>query len=320
MTDLGIVIVNYNTRDQLRRALQTVTASTDLSLNVVMVDNASPDDSVAMVRREFPSVHVIASEKNGGFSYANNLGLRWLGFSEDGIAPDAPRHVLLLNPDTETPPDTLAAMVGFMDAHPDVGMCGCKLIQADGSLDLACRRSFPTPLVSFYHFSGLGKLFPQSPRFARYNLTFKDADGTYEVDSLVGAFTLVRREALAQIGLMDETFFMYGEDIDWCYRVKQAGWKVLYVGAQHILHLKGTVGRKSAKARYEFARSMLLFYRKHYRRGTPLPVHLIVLAALAYKGGRAMWDEIRQPTPFISTPHPLTVLNPQHAVLNGGAR
>ncbi len=307
MTDLGIVIVNYNTRDQLRRALQTVSASTGLSFKVVVVDNASPDDSVAMVQREFPAVHVIASEKNGGFSYANNLGLRWLGFSEDGFTAEAPRYALLLNPDTETPPDTLAAMLRFMDTHSDAGMSGCKLLQADGSLDLACRRSFPTPLVAFYHFSGLGKLFPQSPRFARYNLTFKDPDGTYEVDSLVGAFTLVRREALAQIGLMDETFFMYGEDIDWCYRVKHAGWKVMYVGSEHILHLKGTVGRKSAKARYEFARSMLLFYRKHYRHGTSFPVHLAVLAALAFKGGRPMWAEIRHPTPFQPTPYPIAL-------------
>jgi N-acetylglucosaminyl-diphospho-decaprenol L-rhamnosyltransferase len=307
MTDLGIVIVNYNTSGQLRRALETVYASEGLSFSVVVVDNASPDDSVAMVRREFPQCHVIASETNDGFSKANNKGLRWLGFREEGLSPDAPRYALLLNPDTETPPDTLAAMVRFMDEHPDVGMSGCKLIQADGSLDLACRRSFPTPLVSLYRFSGLAKLFPDSPHFARYNLTFKDPDGTYEVDSLVGAFTLVRREALAQIGLMDETFFMYGEDIDWCYRVKQAGWKVMYVGSEHILHLKGTVGRTSAKAKFEFARAMLLFYRKHYRRTTPLPVHLLVLLGVLMKGGRALWDEVRRPSAFIPNPHPLAL-------------
>lgn len=305
MADLGIVIVNYNTSTQLRRAVETVLASEGVSLRVVVVDNASSDDSVAMVRREFPTVHVIASETNDGFSIANNKGLRWLGFSEDGVSPDAPRYILLLNPDTETPPQTLAAMVRYMDAHPDVGMSGCKLVQADGSLDLAARRSFPTPAVSFYRFSGLAKLFPNSPRFAQYNLTYKDPNGTYEVDSVVGAFQLVRRECLQQIGLMDETFFMYAEDIDWCYRAKQAGWKVVYVGAEHILHLKGTVGRKSAKARFEFARSSLLFYRKHYRRETALPVHLAILAGIFAQGGRAMWQEIRQPTTPVPVKAPL---------------
>lgn len=307
MTDLGIVIVNYNTCGQLRRALETVSASVGLSFKVVVVDNASADDSVAMVRREFRDVHVIASETNDGFSAANNKGLRWLGFSESGITPDAPRYALLLNPDTETPLTTLAAMVQYMDAHPGAGMSGCRLVQADGSLDLACRRSFPTPLVAFYHFSGLAKRFPDSPRFARYNLTYLDPDGTYEVDSLVGAFTLVRRETIAQIGLMDETFFMYGEDIDWCYRAKHAGWKIMYVGSQYIMHLKGTVGRASAKARFEFTRAMLLFYRKHFRQQTALPVHLLVLSAVLAKGGRPLLGEIRRPTPFLATPHPLPI-------------
>lgn len=302
MVDVGIVIVNYNTAAEVRRALESVLASVGVSFEVVVVDNASADDSVAMIRREFPSVRVIASAENGGFSKANNHGLRLLGFSEEGVAPDAPRYALLLNPDTETPPDTLAAMVRFMDAHPDVGMSGCKLVQADGEIDKACRRSFPTPLVSFYHFSGLAKLFPRSPVFARYNLTFMDENGTYPVDSVVGAFTLVRREALAQIGLMDETFFMYGEDLDWCYRVKQAGWNVMYVGSEYIRHLKGTVGRRSAKARFEFARAMLLFYRKYYRGQMLFPFHLTVLAALLWKGGAGIWQEIREPTPFIPTP------------------
>ncbi|MBK9124235.1 MAG: glycosyltransferase family 2 protein [Chloroflexi bacterium] len=312
MTDLGIVIVNYNTVDQLRRALHTLFENTgDLSIRVVVVDNASPDDSVGMVQREFPQAHVIASDTNGGFSIANNHGLRWLGFREDGVSADAPRYVLLLNPDTETPPGTLPAMVQFMDANPDVGISGPRLLQADGSLDLACRRSFPTPWVAFTHFSGLAKRFPDSPRFARYNLTFKDPLGTYDVDSVVGAFTLVRRECLTQIGLMDETFFMYGEDLDWCFRAKQAGWRVMYVGAHHLLHLKGTVGRRSAKAKFEFYRAMLIFYRKHFRRQTALPVHLLVLAAVAAKGGSPLLREVRTPSPLVPTPHPLPAISPE---------
>lgn len=312
MTDLGIVIVNYNTVDQLRRALQTLYENTGgLSIRVVVVDNASADDSVGMVRREYPQTHVIASEVNGGFSIANNHGLRWLGFREDGATADMPRYVLLLNPDTETPPGTLPAMVQFMDANPDVGVSGPRLLQADGSLDLACRRSFPTPWVAFTHFSGLAKRFPNSPRFARYNLTFKDQRGTYDVDSVVGAFTLIRRECLTQIGLMDETFFMYGEDLDWCFRAKQAGWRVMYVGAHHLLHLKGTVGRRSAKAKFEFYRAMLIFYRKHFRKQTPMPVHLLVLAAVAVKGGSPLLHEVRVPSPLVPTPHPLPAASPE---------
>lgn len=312
MIDLGIVIVNHNTADQLRRALTTLFENTGaLAVRVVVVDNASRDDSVAMVQHEFPQAHVIASEINGGFSTANNHGLRWLGFREDGVSPDAPRHVLLLNPDTETPPGTLPSMVQFMDANPDVGISGPRLLQADGSLDLACRRSFPTPWVAFTHFSGLARRFPDSSRFARYNLTFKDPLGTYDVDSVVGAFTLIRRACLTQIGLMDETFFMYGEDLDWCYRAKQSGWRVMYVGAHHLLHLKGTVGRHSPKARFEFYRAMLIFYRKHFRRKTSLPVHLLVLAAVAAKGGRPLLPEVRQPSMLIPTPHPLPAAAPQ---------
>ena len=162
MTDLGIVILNWNTCDLLQRCLETVMASTgDFTHKVVVVDNASTDDSVAMVRAHFPEVEVIASEVNGGYPYGNNLGLRALGFHGPGrVDPDAPRYAVLLNPDTEVPPDAFAQMTGYMDDRPEIGVAGPKLVLLDGSLDLACRRSFPTPLISLYRFFGFGEAVP----------------------------------------------------------------------------------------------------------------------------------------------------------------
>jgi N-acetylglucosaminyl-diphospho-decaprenol L-rhamnosyltransferase len=299
MYDLGIIIVNYNTRDYLRRCLQTVFASQGyFTYRVVVVDNASPDDSVAMTRAEFPQVEVIASPTNGGFSYANNLGLRLLGYrGADDVDADAPRYALLLNPDTEVPPESLYGMVQFMDSRPEVGVAGPKLVLEDGSLDLACRRSFPTPMVSLYRYSGLSKLFPRSPVFGRYNMTHIDPDLEIEVDSVVGAYMQVRKAAIIDAGLLDETFFMYGEDLDWAFRIKKAGWKVFYHPAVTVRHVKRAASRRSRKAQFEFHRASLIFYRKHYRATTPLPLHLMVLAGLLVKGGRSLLPELLHASP-----------------------
>ncbi len=298
MVDLGIVIVNWNTSEYLEKCLTTVYASEgDFSYTVVVVDNASSDDSVAMVRAKFPQAHVIASPSNDGFPKGNNHGLRWLGYRGAGdVDADAPRYALLLNPDTEVPPDSLYRMVQFMDSRPDVGVAGPRLLLADGTLDKACRRGFPTPLVSFYHFSGLARLFPKSPRFGRYNMTFADETQELEVDSVVGAYMQVRKEAIAQAGLLDEAFFMYGEDIDWAFRIKQHGWKVWYYAPVIVHHVKRAAARRSAKAQFEFWRAMLIFYRKHYRRSTPLPLHALIVGALLVKGGRGLWHEVQHPT------------------------
>ena len=302
MADLGIVIVNWNTSDYLKKCLETVMASRDVSFRVVVVDNASSDDSVDMVRANFPEVELIASEINGGYPYANNVGLRALGFHAKGqVDADAPRYALLLNPDTEVPEDSLSEMVKMMDSRPDVGISGPKLVLPDGQLDKACRRSFPTPIVSFYHFSGLAKLFPHSPRFARYNMTFVDPDQEIEVDSVVGAYMQLRQEAIEQVGLLDETFFMYGEDLDWALRVKAEGWKVVYYPKVVVWHIKRAASRKSKRAQFEFYRAMLIFYRKHFRATTPLWLHSLVLLGLMLKGGRNMWKEVfGSPTPVIS--------------------
>jgi GT2 family glycosyltransferase len=192
-------------------------------------------------------------------------------------------------------------MIRFMDGRPDIGAAGPKLVLEDGSLDLACRRSFPTPMVSLYRFSGLSRLFPHSPRFGRYNMTHIDPDQEIEVDSVVGAYMQVRREAIAAAGLLDETFFMYGEDLDWAYRIKKAGWKVFYHPQVVVKHVKRAASRKSRKAQFEFQRAMLIFYHKHYRATTPLWLHSLVMLGLLLKGGRNLWREMRRPPIFTAS-------------------
>lgn len=293
--DLGIVIVNWNTRDLLRDCLRSVLASQgDFTYRVIVVDNASADGSAEMVRAEFPDVTLIANAENVGYPRANNQGFRALGF-EQGCSDDAPRYALALNPDTQLPPDALAAMIAYMDADETIGVAGPKLILPDGSLDLACRRSFPSPEISFYRMVGLSKLFPRSRRFGRYNLTYLNPDVETEVDSVVGAFMMVRREAIQRVGLFDETFFMYGEDLDWAFRIKQAGWKVMYNPRVTVRHVKRAASRQSRRAQQEFYRAMLIFYRKHYRRTTPWWLHSLVLAGLALKGGRPLWRDLWHP-------------------------
>lgn len=295
MLDLGIVIVNWNTCSLLQRCLETVFASEGVSFHVVVVDNNSPDDSAGMVAREFPQVQLIANTENVGFSAANNQGLRWFGF-DSPIREDAPRYALILNPDTEVPPDALASMVAYLDADETIGAAGPKLLMLDGNLDLACRRSFPTPEVSFYQITGLSKRFPDSPRFGRYNMTYLDPDVETEVDSVVGAFMMIRREAIDRVGLLDERFFMYGEDLDWAYRIKEAGWIVKYNPAVAVLHVKRAASRQSKKAQREFHRASLLFYRMHYRKQTPLWLHSLILLGLALKGAPYVWQEIWRPS------------------------
>ena len=286
MLDLAIVIVNYNTRDLLRACLRSVYASEgDFTFHVTVVDNDSQDGSVEMVRHEFPQARVIAAPMNGGFAYANNIGLRAYGFGQGQPLETLPRYALLLNPDTEVPPTALAEMLALMDARPELGASGPKLILPDGSLDKACRRSFPTPMSFIYRGLGLSKLFPNHPRFGQYNLTFLPEDQETEVDSVVGAFMLVRREALEDAGLLDESFFMYGEDLDWAYRIKQAGWKILYYPRVIVYHHKGAASRGNVKARRAFYDAMAIFVRKHYKNGTHPLLYGAIMAGIAVKGG-----------------------------------
>ncbi len=289
MTDLAVIIVSYNVHDLLAPCLESVLASKGVSCDVCVVDNASADGSAAMVAERFPAVRLIRSPVNGGFSYANNLALRALGFDQPAAgAAGGYRHALLLNPDTQAPPDALARAVAYQDAHPGIGVLGAKLVRQDGSLDPACRRSFPTPAVSCYRMLGLSRLFPRSRRFGRYNLTYLDPDATADVDAVAGAFMLVRREAIQQAGLLDERFFMYGEDLDWALRIKARGWRVVYHPAVTVLHVKrGSSRRSRLRTTREFYRSMLLFYRKHYARQTFFLLDWLIVAAIQLRGGLA---------------------------------
>ena len=291
MRDLGIIIVNYNVRDLLRDCLASVYDSRG-DLQVCVVDNGSTDGSADMVAAEFPQVHLIRAE-NHGFAAGNNLGLRAFGFPDAGQS----RYVLLLNPDTILPPSALADMLAFMEAHPQAGAAGARLVREDGSLDKACRRSFPTPSVAFYRLFGLSKLFPRSRRFGRYNLTYLSPDITTQVDSVVGAFMLMRGEALAQAGLLDERYFMYAEDLDLCYRFKQRDWQVWYNADVTVLHYKGRSSQqRSAQANYHFYRTMRLFHDEHFKQRTFFLVNGLIYAAIGLLGEWAAFRDRLRPT------------------------
>ena len=287
MLDLGIVIVNYNVRDLLRDCLASVYDSRgDFSFGVCVVDNASSDGSADMVAQEFPEVRLIRAE-NRGYAAGNNLGLQEFGFGrEDGPVV---RYALLLNPDTVLPPKALADMVKFMEDHQKAGVAGPRLVREDGSLDRACRRSFPTPEVAAYRLSGLSRLFPNSQRFGRYNLSYLPADVSTELDSVVGAFMLIRGDALAEAGLLDERYFMYAEDLDLCYRIKQLGWEVWYNASVTVLHYKGESSRqRSTFANVQFYRTMRLFHDKHFKDNTFFLVNWLIYAAVSVLGGAAI--------------------------------
>lgn len=289
MLDLAIVIVNFNVSALLRRCLETVLASEgDFTFKICVVDNNSGDDSVDMVAREFPQVELIANQENVGYPAANNQGLEALGVG----SAHGPRYALLLNPDTELPADALAQMLAFMEDNPDVGVVGPRLVMLDGTLDLACRRGFDSMSALFYRMVGLSRLFPHSPRFARYNMTFLDENQMADVDSVVGAFMLVRTDAVEQVGLLDDRFWMYGEDLDWSKRIKNAGWRIVYNPQVTVLHVKRASSRQNPRAEEEFYRAMLLFYYKHYRGTTALWLHWMVLLGIALKGGRAVWQDV----------------------------
>ncbi|MEO8166745.1 MAG: glycosyltransferase [bacterium] len=275
--DLSVIIVNYNVRQFLESALASVyRAMEGVDGEVFVVDNASDDGSVEMVREKFPQAILIESKANVGFARANNAALR----QANG------RYLLLLNPDTIVQEDTFKVMMKFFDENPDAGAAGCKILNPDGTFQLPCRRSFPTPWVAFTKIFGLSALFPKSKLFGRYNLTYLNEDETYEVDAVSGSFMFVRREVYEQVGGLDETFFMYGEDLDWCYRISQSGSKVYYVPLTKIIHFKGESTRRSEIDEIRtFYQAMQLFVEKHFSSSTVvevlLSVGIVFRAALA---------------------------------------
>ncbi|MCK5739343.1 glycosyltransferase [bacterium] len=254
---LSIIIVSYNVKYFLEQALTSVQkAITDLSAEVFVVDNASQDDSITMVRDQFPAVHLVANTTNQGFGAANN----------QAVAEAKGDFIVFLNPDTIVQEDTFSTMLRFFETRPDAGMAGCKILNPDGTLQLACRRSFPTPWVAFTKVSGLSRFFPKSRLFGRYNLTFLNPDECHEVEAISGSFMVARSQALAEVGGFDETWFMYGEDLDLCYRFREKGWKIFYVPDTKIIHFKGESSRQSEFDTIRlFYQAMRIFVSKYHQ-------------------------------------------------------
>ena len=265
--DVSIVIVSFNTKDLLRACLAAAAAG-----EIIVVDNSSADGSVEMVKKEFPGVTLIANSQNRGFAAANNMGLKCA----------RGRYMLLVNSDTQVPPGAIEEVTRFMDEHLDIGVVGVKLMLPNGKMDPACHRGFPTPWAALTYFLGLEKI--HSRVFAQYHQLYKNLNEPHEIDSPSGAFYFLRREVYESVGGLDEDYFMYGEDLDWSYRIKQKGWKIYFYPRVTILHHKKQSGRASGdpilrkKTQQYFYETMKLFYNKHYsHRYSPLVTALIQL-------------------------------------------
>lgn len=284
--DLSIVILNFNTRGLLRDCLSSLkkTEKDGYSWEVFVVDNASMDGSSEMVKREFPEVELIENKKNIGFAAGNNLA----------VARAKGRYLLFLNPDTIVFPETLKETVSFMKENKSVGAVTCRVELADGTLDEAAHRGFPTPWNAFCHFSGLEKIFPKARLFSGYKMGWADMEKIHEIDALAGAFMLVMRKAGNAAGWWDEDYFWYGEDLDFCFRLKERGWKIIYFPKVKIVHYKGAASgikkhshsvskatretrRMAAKASVE---AMRIFNRKHYLDKYPSWIMRLVFAGI----------------------------------------
>ena len=263
---ISALVVSYNVRDLLVETLEALYAGARRPVEAIVVDNASQDGSADAVERAYPQARLIRLEENLGFGRANNAGL------------EACRGemVLLLNPDVLLQPGCVDRMAEFLDANVGAGVVSPRLQRPDGRLDLAARRGFPAPAAALYRMFGLSRLFPRSPRFNRYNLGHLPADQVQEIDSGSAACLLVRRAAIAKAGFFDPDYFMYGEDLDLCYRIKEAGWKVYYLPDAVAVHVKGASTRQAtSRMLYEFHRAMWLFYRKHYARRRAAPLNAL---------------------------------------------
>lgn len=281
---LSIVIVNYNVKYFLQQALNSVFKSeVNFDYDVFVVDNASVDGSAEMVQQVFPQVKLIASPDNLGFSKGNNLAIR----------KSNAEYVLLLNPDTIIREDTLQQVVSFMDAHPEAGALGVKMYDGQGEFLPESKRGFPSPKVAFYKMSGLSKLFPKSKTYGEYHLGYLDDNEIHEVDVLSGAFMLLRKEALDQVGLLDEDYFMYGEDIDLSYRIQKAGYKNYYFPNAPIIHFKGESTKKGSLNYVRvFYQAMIIFARKHLQnKGGSWYIFLLQIA-IYFRAGIALVNRL----------------------------
>jgi len=255
VSKVSIVIVNWRTPQLLRDCLQSINNDQNKDFfEICVIDNNSGDESLTILNREFPDVEVIANKNNVGFSKACN----------QAIPVAKGDYVLLLNPDTIVVDNAISELAHFLDRNPRCGAVGPKVLNEDGSLQLACRRSFPSPAAAFFRLTYLSKLFPNHPIFGKYNLTYIDPDKATAVDALSGSCMMVRKTIIDKIGLLDEDIFMFGEDIDWCWRIKQGGWEVFYNPQAVIYHAHGAASRlRPIGATFDLHKGMEVFYRKH---------------------------------------------------------
>lgn len=282
MIKLSVVIVNYNVKHFIEQCLFSVLKACEyVSCEVFVVDNNSVDGSVALIKEKFPWVILLENKSNLGFSVANNQAIK--------VAKG--EYVLLLNPDTVVQEDTFKKVIDFMDQHPEAGALGVKMLDGQGNFAPESKRGLPTPKVALYKMLGLSKLFPQSAKFGRYHLTHLSKHHIHEIEVVSGAFMLIRKSVLAQIGLLDETFFMYGEDIDLSYRIKKAGYKNYYYPHTQIIHYKGeSTKRNSLNYVLIFYKAMVIFSKKHFSGSYALWFRFLIHMAIVLKGSIAMFS------------------------------
>jgi len=273
---LSIVIPTYNAHEWIQGCIDSIRLHHPSSAyEIVVVDDRSSDDTVAIVRRLYPDLRVFANEKNLGFGKTVNVGLR----AASG------EYILVLNNDTWMHDGALDAMIGYLDTHQDTGIVGPKVLNSDGTLQQQCRRRIPTPGAALLYFSGIARLFPKNPRIAGYLMTAADEQQTTEVDSVSGACLMVRREVIDRIHGFDPEYYLYGEDMDFCWRTKLAGWKVVYFPGAAITHFGGQGGtaKKKIYATIEWHRAMWIFYRKHRAPTVAFPERALVYSGIALK-------------------------------------
>jgi GT2 family glycosyltransferase len=284
--DLSIIIVSYNVAYFLEQTLRSVhQALAGLEVEIIVIDNASSDNSVAMIQQVFPQVKLIANAENVGFSKANN----------QGIAIAKGKYILLLNPDTVIGENTLRCCFDFAEQHPELGGLGVKMIDGSGHFLPESKRGLPTPWVSFYKLFGLSALFPTSQKMGKYYMSYLPENKTHEVEILSGAFMWLRAETLQQIGYLDETFFMYGEDIDLSYRILKYGYKNYYLADTTIIHYKGeSTKRTSVNYVFVFYQAMLIFARKHFSKSYASWFSVLVQLAVYFRAFIALLERLFQ--------------------------
>ena len=278
---LSIVIPTYNAHEWIEQCLDSIRLhGPGGDYELLVVDDKSTDDTAAIVREKFPDVRLFSNEKNVGFGRTVNVGLR----AASGT------YILVLNNDTWMHEGALDAMMAYLDEHSDTGVVGPKVLSGDGSLQQQCRRRIPTPAAALLYFSGVAKLFPKNPKVAGYLMTAADENQTTEVDAVSGACLMVRRAVLDELHGFDEEYYLYGEDMDFCWRTKLAGWKVVYHPAATITHFggQGGTGKKRLDATIEWHRAMWIFYRKHRAPRVAFPERALVYSGIALKGALAV--------------------------------